>query len=125
MPRSYSNDLRVWVIEFVESGEARREAARSFSVGAATAIRWVQQWRETGSFAAKTGPRSPRSPLEAHKAWLLDLNRSEPDLTLEEIRDKIFDVHGLSTSASAISRFYLRQGITFKKNRARGRARPS
>ena len=32
MPRSYSNDLRVRVIEFVESGEARREAARSFSV---------------------------------------------------------------------------------------------
>jgi transposase len=125
MPRSYSNDLRVRVIEFVESGEARREAARSFRVGAATAIRWVQQWRATGSFAAKSGPRSPRSPLELHKAWLLDLNRSEPDLTLEEIRDKLADVHGLSTSASAISRFYLRQGITFKKNRARGRARPS
>jgi transposase len=85
----------------------------------------VQQWRKTGSFSAKTGPRSPRSPLEAHKAWLLDMNRSEPDLTLEEIRDKIVDVHGLSTSASAISRFYLRQRITFKKNRARGRARPS
>jgi transposase len=39
MGRGYSNDLRVRVIDFVETGEAAREAARQFRIGDSTAIR--------------------------------------------------------------------------------------
>ena len=50
----YSNDLRVRVIQVVESGAAARAAARQFVIGDATAIRWAKRWRETGSFEAKS-----------------------------------------------------------------------
>jgi transposase len=125
MARGYSNDLRVRVIEMVETGEARREAARTFSIGASTAIRWARRWKETGSVAAKPGTGKSRSPLAAHRQWLLDLVARDPDLTLEEVRDRLIDVHGLVSSQSAICRFYLRHKISFKKNRARRRAGPS
>jgi transposase len=61
MARGYSNDLRVRVIEFVETGESAREAARCFAIGISTAIRWVQRWKQSGSVAAK--PRHRPQPV--------------------------------------------------------------
>jgi putative transposase len=45
----YPGDLRIRVIEFVEAGGSRREAAEQFQVGISTAIRWVQRFREDGT----------------------------------------------------------------------------
>ena len=50
----YSNDLRVRVIQVVESGVAARAAARQFVIGDSTAIRWAKRWRETGSVEARS-----------------------------------------------------------------------
>jgi transposase len=86
MARGYSTDLRMRVVALVESGESAREAARQLEVGASTAIRWADKWSKTGSVAAKPGTGHCRSPLEAHRQWLLNLVAAEPDLTLEEIR---------------------------------------
>jgi transposase len=119
MARGYSNDLKVRVVEMVEAGEARREAARVFSVAASTAVRWARQWKETGSVDAKPGTGHERSPLAPHRQWLLELVAGEPDLTLEEICDRLSDVHGLESSQSALCRFYRRCGVSYKKNRAR------
>ena len=44
----YPGDLRVRVIEFVETGGSRREAAEHFQVSASSAIRWLQRFREDG-----------------------------------------------------------------------------
>ena len=121
MALGYSDDLRVRVIEGVESGESRRAAARRLRVGASSAIRWMQRFNQTGSFSALRGKRKPRSPLAAHRQWLLDLVKTEPDATLGEINARLFDVHALQSSASAVCRFFLREGISFKKNRARQR----
>jgi transposase len=121
MALGYSDDLRVRVIEGVESGESRRAAARRLRVAASSAIRWMQRFDKTGSFSALRGKRKPRSPLAAHSQWLLDVVKTEPDATLDEIAARLFAVHGLQSSASAVCRFYLRAGISFKKNRARQR----
>ena len=125
MARGYSDDLRVRVVELVAGGEARREAARHFDIAASTAIRWVERWERTGGFTAKPGTGYSRSPLAQHARWLLDLVAREPDLILEEIRSKRIEAHGQTASLSAICRFYVRQGISFKKNRARSRAGPA
>src|SRR5256886_17582975 len=53
MPKPYSSDLRARVVEAVEAGASRREAAERFEIGATTAILWLQRWEETGSAAAK------------------------------------------------------------------------
>jgi transposase len=125
MARGYSDDLRVRVIEFVETGEAAREAARHFDIGDSTAVRWVQRWKQTGSAAAKPGTGHSRSPLNAHEQWLLGLVRQQPDLTLEEVRAMLLETHGLKAGLGSVWRFFDRHGISFKKNSARSRTGPS
>jgi transposase len=119
---AYSNDLRVRVIHVVESGSAARAAARQFTIGNSTAIRWAKRWRETGSFEAKSNKGQSRSPLKHYEEWLLELVRQEPDLTLEEIQWRLLDEHQCKAGISSIWRFFDRHGISFKKKRARRRA---
>jgi len=118
----YSNDLRVRVIQVVEGGTAARAAARQFVIGNSTAIRWVNRWRETGSFEAKTNKGQSRSPLKKHEEWLIGLVQQEPDLTLEEIQRRLLDERGHKAGIGSVWRFFNRHGISFKKKRSRGRA---
>lgn len=121
MPKPYSQDLRDRVVRCVEMGASCHEAAAAFEIGVSSAIRWVARWRRTGSAASK--PMGGRcSPLDAHKAWLLELITAEPDLTLQEIRGRL-RVRGIKVSASSVWRFCDRHDITFKKKPARHRAR--
>ena len=43
MPKAYSGDLRVGVIEMVQAGASRREAAEVFSLTGSTAVKWLQR----------------------------------------------------------------------------------
>src|SRR5580693_6769267 len=84
MPKPYSDDLRERVIEAVEAGASRREAAENFNLSPSSAVKWLQRWRDTGSAKAKPTGGST-SPLEEHAEWLLVLVAEQPDLTLDEI----------------------------------------
>lgn len=125
MGNGYSKDLRERVVSIVEAGESAREAARVLGLAAATAIRWIDRWTTTGSVEAKPGTGHSRSPLEKHKQWLFDLVAAEPDLTLEEIRARLRSERKQKAATGSVWRFYDRHGITFKKNAARRRAKPS
>jgi transposase len=122
MAQGYSKDLRARAVSIVEAGESAREAARLLSIGASTAIRWIERWTRTGRVDAKPGTGHSRSPLEKHRRWLLDLIAAEPDLTLEEIRTRLRSVKRYKAGIGSIWRFYERHDITFKKNSARRRA---
>jgi transposase len=117
MPKSYSGDLRERVIEAVEmQGVSRREAAEHFEVSASSAVRWLQRWNQSGSAAPK--PRGGSvSPLEAHAQRILELIAERPDLTLGEILVELLK-RRIRTSRSALSRFFGRHDITFKKKPA-------
>ena len=106
----------------VEEGESRREVARMLNLAPSTAVRWHDQWERTGSVAAKPGTGHNRSPLKRYEQWLLDLVAKGPDLTLEEIRDRLRREKKLAVATSSVWRFYDRHEITFKKSPARGRA---
>jgi transposase len=121
-PRSV--DLRSRVVAEVEAGSSRNAAARRFRVGVSSAIRWVALKEATGSLEPRRR-RKPRSPLEPHKDWLLGLVASEPDLTLEQVVQRIGEELGLKTTDSSVDRFYARHDVSFKKKCARGRAEPS
>jgi transposase len=121
MPKPCSLDLRERVLETVEAGASRREAAERFEVSASSAIKWMQRWHETGSVAAKTNGGSV-SPLEAHADWLLTLIAEQPDLTLDEIVVALRR-RRIASSRSAVWRFFKRHNISFKKKPAGGRAR--
>src|SRR5450432_3731434 len=97
MAKGYSNDLRARVVGMVEAGESRRETARLLEIGASTAIRWLERWTSTGSVAAKPGTGHNRSPLEAHKQWLLDLVAAEPQPSLKARRLVFIDETSVTT----------------------------
>jgi transposase len=115
--KPYSLDLRERVVEFVEAGASRHEAAECFVVSVSSAIRWMQRRMRFGSVAAKPSGGST-SPLEAHAPWLLKLIAEHPDLTLDEIVLAMHQ-HGLAGSRSAVWRFFDRHKISFKKKSLR------
>jgi transposase len=119
MPKPYSIDLRGRVIEEVESGASRREAAERYGLSPSVVIIWVQRFEETGSIAAKPSGGST-SPLEKHAKFLLALI-AEPDMTLDEIVAAMRK-RRIAGSRSAVWRFFARRHISFKKNSVRGGA---
>jgi transposase len=80
-------------------------------------------WRARGNIAPGTCHGVIRSPLHAHRKWLLALMAKE-DLALAEVRDRLAG-RGLKVAISSIWRFLDREGMTFKKKRAAGRAGPA
>src|SRR6266487_1071820 len=113
MPKSYSGDLRKRVIEAVEAGASRREAAERFEISASSAVRWLQAWRDHGVAAAKPcGGR--RSVLEDYAERIHAIIAEQSDRTLNEIIATMRKRRILG-SRSALWRFLDRHDITFKK----------
>ena len=113
MPTPYSVDLRARVIEDVETGASRREAAERYGISPSVVVIWVQRFEETGSVAAKPSGGST-SPLEQHAKFLLGLIARRPDLTLDEAVLAMHR-HKIPGSRSAVWRFFKRHNVTFKK----------
>jgi len=73
MTKSISEDLRSRVISAVDGGLSRRAAVEHFGIAAASAVRWVREWRETGSTRAKPQGGDMRSRrIETHHDVILD-----------------------------------------------------
>ena len=120
MPKPYSIDLRGRVIEEVETGASRREAAERYGLSPSVVVVWMQRFEETGSVAAKPSGGSS-SPLEKHAEFLLGLIAEQPDLTLDEIVAAMRK-RRIAGSRSAVWRFFARRNISFKKNSVRSGA---
>ena len=115
MPKSYSVDLRKRVIEAVEAGASRREAAERFEVDPSSAVRWLQRWNETGGCEPKPHGGSI-SPLEPCAEQILALVAEQPDLTLEETVAELRK-RRIRTSTSSVARFFQRHKHHLQKKR--------
>ena len=116
MTRPLSNDLRQRLISAVDGGMSRRAAAKRFGVAASTAIKWVQQWRKTGSFRPRPQGGDNRSRrIEAHGEEILALVEETPDITLAETAPHLEQAHGLRVAPSTGWRFFDRHGVSLKK----------
>ena len=123
MPKSYSGEVRERVIDNVEMGASRHEAAEHMGVSVSSAVRWLQRWKESRS--AEPKPRGGSvSPLEEHAEQILALVLERPDLILKETIVELRK-RGIRTSKSALSRFYERHDVTFKKKPASRRTAES
>ena len=123
MARSISEDLRSRVIAAVNGGLSRRAAADRFGVAAASAIRWVREWRESGATRAKPQGGDKRSQrIEAYRNAILAAVEGQDDITLVELAEFLRVEHGAVFAPSTIWRFLDRHSMTFKKNGARQRA---
>lgn len=124
MARPYSDDLRQRAVAAVDGELSRHQAAKRFSVGVSSVIRWVQAHRRTGSVSPKPVGGSRGCRIEgANRDWLLARIAAKPDLTLEEMRRELLAERGLSASYGAVWRFCDRERLSFKKNPARRSAR--
>jgi transposase len=122
MAKSLSEDLRIRLVEAVEAGASRRQAAARFGVSISSAIRWVRGWRERGEVRAKKQGGDRRSKhIEAEAGFLLAQIEQTPDMTLAELREMLRE-RGVPVGIGTLWRFFERRGISFKKNRARQRA---
>ena len=124
MGRPYSLDLRERVAGFVVSGGTCREAGELFGVGVATAVRWSQRLRESGSAAARRMGGHRPLVLAGERDWLMARIAEQPDLTLRAIRAELA-ARGVVVSYDAVWRFYLRQNVSFKKKPVRRRTGPA
>jgi transposase len=109
----YPSALRMRVIDFVEAGGSRREAAEQFDVSVSSAIRWLQHFRNDGR-SEPMPSRGSVSPLEKHAQGILTLIAEQPDLTLDEMV-RVLRKRRIPASRSALSRFFARHNITVKK----------
>jgi len=105
------------VVAAVRKGSSRRAAAARFGVSPASAIRWVEAARKTGSPAAKPQGGDRRSKrIEAHRVFILKTVSDRKDITLSELRE-LLARRGARFGIGTLWRFFDRHGITLKKRR--------
>jgi len=115
MSAPLSNDLRLRVVNSIEDGLSRRAAAAKFSVSIASAVRWHQRFKRTGSVKPDAiGGDHHSYRAEAHAARVLEWIDEQRDLTLVEIRDRLAE-EGHIFASSTIWRLLDRHNYTLKK----------
>ena len=115
MTRSLSGDLRGRVLGAISEGLSTRQAARQFRIGIATAGRWYRRYRETGERVARKQGQPPRSKLDPHERFILELITATPDITLAEIAEQLAAEHGVRVVPSTVWMFLAKRGMTYKK----------
>ncbi len=117
MARALSCDLRERVVEAINQGLSRRQAAARFGVSPSSAIRWAALSRTTGDVAPRTQGGDRRSGrIEAQASFLLEEVAKAPDMTLAELQAKLNQC-GVRVGTTSIWRFFQRRRITLKKRR--------
>lgn len=115
-----SQDLRLRLVAMVEAGASRRAAGRHFGVSARTAVRIVKNYETYGHVGDK--PRKKRRRrLDAWREEIVAWVEAEPDMTLEEISDRLERQHGITAPVSTVDDWLRAEGFSFKKNRTRRR----
>lgn len=118
MGRPYSMDLRDRVVQAVEvEGLSRRQAAARFGIGEATAIKWLQRVRETGSVApGQMGGHKPKTLSGKIRDWLLERCRSR-DFTLRGLVVELAE-RDVRVDYRSVWNFVHAEGLTHKKRRS-------
>jgi putative transposase len=121
MTRPYSEDLRERAVLRYEAGETTRAIAAGLRISPSCVSKWLKLKRETGSLApGKVGGHKKRTLSGKTAEWLRGRCRSGPfttrGLTAELAR------RGIKTDRRAVWVFLHAEGLSFKKNRAAGRA---
>lgn len=125
MVQASSPDLRSRVIKAAANGLSARQAAERFSAGISTAIVWVRRYRQSGEAMARRQGKPRGSRLDAHESFILGLvEAGTKDISLAEIAERLETDRGLKVGITTVWKFLDRRGLTFKKDRPRGRAAP-
>ena len=118
MPAPLSADLRDRFARLIMEGFTAREAARRLQVSAATGVRWARQVRACGCVPiAPMGRPCGGGKIAPYGGFFKELVLQDPDITLFELRDALFDAQGVRVHHSTIAQLLKRLGFTHKKSR--------
>ena len=106
------NEARELLVKGYEKSGDAEAIAQAYSVSERTVYRLVQQKRETGSVALRTSQRGRKPTLTgADKQNIRQCVEERPDITINEIREKL----QLTASYSTVERAIQAMGYTLKK----------
>jgi transposase len=115
MGRPYSMDLRERVVAAIEGGLSTRAAAARFSIGIATAGAWARLKRATGAVRPAKQGKPKGSVLDAHGPFILGLVKGTPDITLDEMVERLGKERAVRVVRTAVWKFLDRHEQTHKK----------
>lgn len=125
MSRSYSLDLRVRVIGFVEAGHSRRAAARHCGVSDSFAIKLLHRHAASGSPApVRQGRPRGSGKLAPYADFLVHVVETKSDITMPELAARLLNQHAVRAAPATLSRLLCRRGFTYKKSPDGGGVRP-
>lgn len=106
------NEARELLVKGYEATHDAEGIAKAYSVSKWTVYRLAEQKRKTGSVALQTSQRGRKPVLtEKDKENIRSCIDERPDITIEEIREKL----DLSASYSTVERAINAMGYTLKK----------
>jgi putative transposase len=109
---AYSKDLRKRVLDYVERGGSKIDAAQLFQINVRTVFLWLQQGRHH-----QRGKPGPRTSHKFRREELAQQVAKRPDALLKELATQL----GVK-SINIVSHALIQMGISRKKNAA---VRPS
>jgi transposase len=115
MGKPYSMDLRERVMAAIEGGLSTHQAAARFAIGIATAGAWARLKHATGAVTPAKQGKPKGSVLDAHADFIFGLIREVPDITLEEIAERVAEVRAVRVVSTAVWKFLDRHEMTHKK----------
>jgi|SRR5947209_4728843 len=115
--KAYSSDLRTKIMEAVDAGMTKSQAARTFGVGLATIKRYAALRREQGTLVPKPHPGRPPTIRPEQQEILWAQLTAQPAAYLDEHCALFAQETGVVVSTSTMSRVIRKLGWTRKKGR--------
>jgi transposase len=115
--KAYSVDLRERIVQAVAAGTPLSVVARTFSVGRATVVRYVER-EERGALAPRRSPGRPPTLGPDQADALRSQVAARPDATLAEHVEAWAQTQGVRVSVATMQRAIARLGWTRKKRRS-------
>lgn len=125
MPEPYSNDLRRKFFQAYDRGEGSlKELAKRFGVSEDWAKKLSARRRKTGQVEIVAWRHGPQSRVTAAiREWMERQMRRQPDLTLQELQQRLEREQRLQLSVGWIWMLLRRWGLRHKKNRSAPKSR--
>jgi transposase len=112
--KAYSEDLRTKILEAVDRGMPKSEAAKTFGVSRSSVKRYAAARREGRPLAPREHPGSkPKLDQRARKILEADVE-DRPAITLKERCRFLMEMVGVSVSESTLSRLLRKMGFSPK-----------
>ena len=113
MPKPYS--LRERVVSYVEARPSLRAAAAHFRVSPSFVINLMTTFSARGPIAPKALGGWRHSKLDPHRVFILRRVAEKTDISMPELAGELQAASGVKADPASLSRWLIRNGLSFKK----------